>query len=168
MKTLANLSGACLGSSRPLNARTADARGAGRRPSKRSHHSLTIKYQPPQAAIDSLAPAERFGRLFAVVRLTKGLALLRARSPSAAAEFQRIVDTQEAIAQILYGYPYPCALVGLARARTASGDSPGARQAYERLLDLWKHADQDLPLLADVRRELAAVPPSAAKGTLRE
>jgi len=122
----------------------------------------------PQAAIDSLAPAERFGRLFAVVRLTKGLALLRARSPSAAAEFQRIVDTQEAIAVILYGYPYPCALVGLARARTASGDSPGARQAYEKLLDLWKHADQDLPLLADVRRELAAVPPSAAKGTLRE
>jgi hypothetical protein len=32
-----------------------------------------------------------------------------------------------------------------------------------QFLDLWKHADHDLPLLADVRRELAALPASGAK-----
>jgi hypothetical protein len=60
-------------------------------------------------------------------------------------------------------HPYACALVGLARARAASADPAGVRQAYEQFLDLWKHADHDLPLLADVRRELAALPASGAK-----
>ena len=44
------------------------------------------------------------------------------------------------------------ALLGLARARAASGDRAGARDAYRRLQENWKRADSDLPALAEVRR----------------
>jgi len=44
------------------------------------------------------------------------------------------------------------ALLGLARARVALGDSVGAGFAYRRLAANWHAADADLPGLADVRR----------------
>jgi tetratricopeptide (TPR) repeat protein len=44
------------------------------------------------------------------------------------------------------------ALLGLARAKAASGDRAGARDAYRRLLTNWRHSDSDLPALAEVRR----------------
>ncbi|HXT16541.1 MAG TPA: prolyl oligopeptidase family serine peptidase [Gemmatimonadaceae bacterium] len=43
------------------------------------------------------------------------------------------------------------ALLGLARAKLASGDTIGSAMAYRRLLDNWKHADADLPALAEAR-----------------
>ena len=43
------------------------------------------------------------------------------------------------------------ALLGLARARLASGDSVGAA-AYRRLVTNWRGADSDLPALGEVRR----------------
>lgn len=44
------------------------------------------------------------------------------------------------------------ALLGLARARAASADRAGARDAYSRLLENWRHADSDLPAPMEVRR----------------
>jgi len=44
------------------------------------------------------------------------------------------------------------ALLGLARARAATGDSSAATQAYRRLLASWHAADGDLPALPEVRR----------------
>ena len=44
------------------------------------------------------------------------------------------------------------ALLGLARARTAAGNSKGAADAYRQLLANWHSADKDLPTLAEVRR----------------
>ena len=44
------------------------------------------------------------------------------------------------------------ALLGLARARVASGDRVGAHDAYRRLLENWRNADRDLPALSEVRR----------------
>jgi len=52
---------------------------------------------------------------------------------------------------------YPMALIGLARARVAAGDTTGAKAAYDQFLDLWSGADADLPLLAEARRERAAL-----------
>jgi tetratricopeptide (TPR) repeat protein len=42
-------------------------------------------------------------------------------------------------------------LLGLARARLASGDSKGGVEAYAELLVNWKNADRDLPALAEAR-----------------
>jgi len=44
------------------------------------------------------------------------------------------------------------ALLGLARARVALGDSVGAAFVYRRLAANWRAADADLPALAEVRR----------------
>lgn len=44
------------------------------------------------------------------------------------------------------------ALLGLARARTAAGDSRGAADAYRRLLANWRKADPDLATLAEVKK----------------
>ncbi|HMH86970.1 MAG TPA: tetratricopeptide repeat protein, partial [Gemmatimonadaceae bacterium] len=42
-------------------------------------------------------------------------------------------------------------LLGLARARLASGDSKGGIDAYSKLLANWKHADANLPALAEAK-----------------
>ncbi len=43
------------------------------------------------------------------------------------------------------------ALLGLARARRAAGDNQGAAEAYNRLLDNWRHTDADAPELKEAR-----------------
>jgi tetratricopeptide (TPR) repeat protein len=48
---------------------------------------------------------------------------------------------------------YPLARVGLARTLAASGDLDGARAEYRQMLDLWKEADPDLPIVQQVRAE---------------
>ena len=48
------------------------------------------------------------------------------------------------------------ALLGLARARTAAGNSRGASEAYQQLLANWHRADPDLPALAEVKKGAAA------------
>lgn len=44
------------------------------------------------------------------------------------------------------------ALLGLARARLALGDTAAASRAYEQLLDNWRDADRDLAALSEARR----------------
>ena len=70
-----------------------------------------------------------------------------------AAEFQRIIDHRGAY----WGANYPLAYVGLARAATLAGDSAKAKTAYEEFFALWKDADADLPILAEARKEYAAL-----------
>jgi hypothetical protein len=48
------------------------------------------------------------------------------------------------------------ALLGLARARAAAGDSAGARHAYAQLLRNWQHADDGIPGLDEARRAVAS------------
>ncbi|HEX9106851.1 MAG TPA: hypothetical protein VF832_06480, partial [Longimicrobiales bacterium] len=54
------------------------------------------------------------------------------------------------------------ALLGLARARAAAGESAAAGEAYRRLLANWHAADADLPALAEVRRGARAVRTTAS------
>ena len=51
----------------------------------------------------------------------------------------------------------PKAIVGIARAAEAMGDTATARAQYTRLLEMWKTADQDRPELAAARRFLGSV-----------
>jgi tetratricopeptide (TPR) repeat protein len=48
------------------------------------------------------------------------------------------------------------ALLGLARARHAAGDAPGAADAYRKLLDNWRDADPDVPGLTEARSRTGA------------
>ena len=43
----------------------------------------------------------------------------------------------------------------LARALVASGDGAKAKGAYQNLLDLWKDADPDIPVVKEARAEYA-------------
>ena len=54
-----------------------------------------------------------------------------------------------------WGPEYPAAMVGLARAATASGNIDKARTTYEQFFALWKDADDDVPLLVQARKEFA-------------
>jgi tetratricopeptide (TPR) repeat protein len=48
----------------------------------------------------------------------------------------------------------PKAIVGIARAARAAGDTDTARAQYARLIEMWKGADQDRPELQEARRFL--------------
>jgi hypothetical protein len=50
----------------------------------------------------------------------------------------------------------PRYVLQLARLLEQSGDRHAALNEYRRFLDLWSHADSNLPELAEARRALAA------------
>ena len=108
----------------------------------------------PAEAIAALEPARAFERASPGVALARGEAYLMSNKPAdAAAEFRKIVDVK---ANLLTS-SYNAAQVGLARALAASGDTAGAKKAYEAFFDLWKSADPGIPLLLAARKEYAAL-----------
>ena len=54
-------------------------------------------------------------------------------------------------------------LIGIARAYAASGDAGKAREAYAKLVEIWRQADSDLPELIEAKAFLSG----AAKTALR-
>ena len=112
----------------------------------RGHREAIAQLSPP-------APRQlvlRFG--YAPVYL-RGLAYLHAGDGAhAAAEFQRIIDHRGVDPTSVF---YPLAYVQQARSYARAGDTAKARAAYERFFDLWKHADPDVPILVDAKREYA-------------
>ena len=70
-------------------------------------------------------------------------ALLAAGKPAEAlAEYERVVESRPKRA---------LSLLGAARAARAAGDPAKERAHYQALADLWRDADPDLPVLAEVR-----------------
>jgi tetratricopeptide (TPR) repeat protein len=83
----------------------------------------------------------------------RGQAYLRARQgKEAVAEFQKVLDHRGSC----QASPY-CALshLQLARARALSGDTAGARNAYQDFFAIWKDADPDIPILKEAKAEYA-------------
>jgi eukaryotic-like serine/threonine-protein kinase len=68
----------------------------------------------------------------------------------AAAEFKKVID-QRGID--IFSCTHILAHLGLGRALAISGDTAGARKAYQDFFALWKDADHDLPVLIDARKE---------------
>jgi tetratricopeptide (TPR) repeat protein len=117
--------------------------------------TTAVSRKDAKAALDLLQPLQRFELRYGDVTLTRAKAHVAAgNSVAAIADFKRIVDFPPAGPA---GSVYPVALISLARARLAAGDVTGAKAAYDQFLDLWKDADADLQLLADARRERAAL-----------
>jgi eukaryotic-like serine/threonine-protein kinase len=85
----------------------------------------------------------------------RGEAYLTARQGGeAAGEFQRILDLPGVVANEPIG---ALARLGLARALRLQGRAAEARVAYQDLLQLWKDADPDLPVVRTARSEYAAL-----------
>ena len=83
----------------------------------------------------------------------RGQAFLATHEGTAAAtEFQKILDHPGLVFTGVIG---PLAHLGLGRARALSGDTPGARKAYQDFLALWQQADPDLPILQQAKTKYA-------------
>ncbi len=92
-----------------------------------------------------------FGALYPVY--VRGLAYCRFGRPiEAAAEFQKILDHPGLVLNDPIG---PMARLQLARALSASGDRAKSAVVYKDLLDLWKDADPDIPILKEAKAEYA-------------
>jgi len=98
--------------------------------------------EPPPFPLETLYPA-----------YTRGEVYLQARKgSSAAAEFQKIIDHPGMTINFPLG---ALAHLGLARARALSGDTAGAKAAYQDFFALWKNADPDIPILKAAKAEYA-------------
>jgi eukaryotic-like serine/threonine-protein kinase len=81
------------------------------------------------------------------------MAYLKQRAgPSAAAEFQKILDHPGIVRNSLIG---ALAHLELARAYALQGDSAKARTKYQDFLTLWKDADPDIPIFIAAKAEYA-------------
>ena len=126
---------------------------------------LALAHSNPEQAITMLAPASscelglpaysyyNWPNLYPVY--VRGEAYLAAKSGAkAAAEFQKILRHHGIVLNEPIG---ALAYLGLARAYALSGDSVGARGAYQHFLTLWKDADSSIPVLNQAKSEYATL-----------
>jgi tetratricopeptide (TPR) repeat protein len=117
----------------------------------------------PEAAVAGLQSAGPYERAYPIPSYIRGLAYLRMKSGAAAAEFQKVIGGRLGFVggppRNLYcaGRVWATAYLGLGRAQKMAGNGAEARKAYEKFLDLWKDADPGIPLLAEARKEYAAL-----------
>jgi serine/threonine protein kinase/tetratricopeptide (TPR) repeat protein len=115
---------------------------------------VELRRNRPDDAIALLAAAAPYEFRYPGSAYVRGQAYLRSgKAPEAAAEFQKIVNHKG----ITWGAWYSLAHVGLARAAARAGDSARAKKAYEDFLELWKGADEDIPILIEARKEYSAL-----------
>ncbi|HEX2445081.1 MAG TPA: serine/threonine-protein kinase [Vicinamibacterales bacterium] len=105
-------------------------------------------------AVAAIAPAEPYERGVHFVSLVRGLALMALGEHRAAADaFRRARERRTQMPSSVN----PIASLSFARALAASGDAVGAREAYLYFFELWKRADEDLPILVEARKEFDAL-----------
>ena len=95
--------------------------------------------EPPPTQLGTLYPA-----------YLRGQAFLLAHNGSAAAEFQKLLNHRGIVLNFPLG---ALAHLGIARARSLSGDTPAAKTAYQNFFNLWKDADPDIPILQEAKAE---------------
>ena len=76
--------------------------------------------------------------------------LKQGRGKEAAAEFQKIIDGPGVD---MFSPSHALAHLCLGRALVLSGDTAGARKAYQDFLAMWKDADPDLPVVVAAKKE---------------
>ena len=82
--------------------------------------------------------------------LRGNLYLKQRRGNEAAAEFNKIIGAPGIDS---FSPAHALAHLCLGRALALTGDTAGARKAYQDFFALWKDADQDLPVLVDAKKE---------------
>jgi tetratricopeptide (TPR) repeat protein len=118
-----------------------------------------VQQHRPERALELLEPVQPYdhapsGEFWP--NYLRGEGYLRLKNAAAAsAQFQSIVDRRgEVPANMLYTLAH----LGLARSKALLKDSDAARFAYERMFDLWKHADENLEPLKEARLEYSRLP----------
>ena len=120
--------------------------------------ALELQRHNPTEAVQLLDAARRYEAIGEFwPRYLRGLSYLSLKSGrEAAAEFQSILDHRgEGALSVLY----PLAHLGLARASAVIGDTEKSGKEYQEFLSIWKDADEDLPIFAEARKELASLRP---------
>jgi tetratricopeptide (TPR) repeat protein len=104
---------------------------------------------PYDFAMSGTAFIGRFGGLYTVY--VRGQAYLAAgRGQAAATEFQKVLTRRGIVLADPIGV---LAHLQLGRAYVLAGDTPKAKNAYKKFLDLWKDADPDIPVLKQASAE---------------
>jgi hypothetical protein len=136
------------------------------------HALFALAHQAPLDAVERLqraVPYEfalpgtgffgKFGGLYPAY--IRGEAYLAAgRGHEAAAEFQKVLSHRGIVLADPIG---ALAHLQLGRAYALSGDNSKASVAYQQFLDLWDHADEDVPVLKQARAEYARLPHRGAR-----
>jgi serine/threonine protein kinase/Flp pilus assembly protein TadD len=117
--------------------------------------AIALSRGKPQEAIEVLRPSLPYDMRNYEAAALRGQAYLAAGQPDfAAIEFRKILDHPTLDPR---SHQLPLSHLGLARASALRGDQAGARRDYEAFFALWKDADEDLPVLAQARREYAKI-----------
>ena len=131
--------------------------------------SIALERNRPDDAIESLEVTRSLetGSTSALVpTYLRGAAYLAKRNgPAARAEFERVLERRgvDPFAPI-----QPMSQLGVARALALEGDVEKSRAAYDRLFQLWRDADPDLPILQRARTEYARLSDNRPDAALRK
>ena len=119
--------------------------------------AINLQENAPQGAIESLRPTAKYELSIpdtvnsVYPAYLRGLAYLQMGNGALAVpEFQKVIDHPGVVGRFVIG---ALARLQLARAQVMSGDKTSAKKSYEEFLDLWKDADQDLPIYRKAKIE---------------
>lgn len=115
--------------------------------------AIALAQKQPQRAIEALRAALPYDLSEISNGETlylRGVAYLElGDAPSAAAQFQRLIDNHGSALTVYW----PLAHLGLARAEVAAGQPGKALETYRSLLEQWSDADPELPVVQQARAE---------------
>jgi hypothetical protein len=125
--------------------------------------AIALKRDQPAESLELLASAAPYERSYIEASYLRGLVYLRLhRGAEATAEFRKIADHKGASWGATWAHPnwgqyYSLSYLGLARASLLAGDTAKAKKPFQDFFELWKDADQDIPILMEAKKENAAL-----------
>jgi hypothetical protein len=116
----------------------------------------------PAKAVELLASASPYERAYPEAVYLRGLAYLRLHKGVGRGRVPEDLGSQgsqlgQYMALSELGLYYSISYVGLARASVLAGDTAKARKAFKDFFELWKNADQNLPILIEAKKDYAAL-----------
>ncbi|HEY6342962.1 MAG TPA: serine/threonine-protein kinase [Bryobacteraceae bacterium] len=117
----------------------------------------------PARSVQLLASASAYERSYLEPVYLRGLAYLRLKKGGeAAAEFQKITEHKGESWGATWVHPnwglfYSLSYLGRARGSALAGDTQGAKKAFHEFFELWKDADQEVPVFKQARAEYASL-----------
>jgi eukaryotic-like serine/threonine-protein kinase len=127
--------------------------------------ATALNRNQPDQSIELLKSASPYERSYLEPVYLRGLAYLHLhKGAEAAAEFQKITDHKGANWGATWIHPYwgqfySLSYLGMARGFALAGDTEKAKKGFENFLELWKDADQEIPLLKQAKAEYAKLQP---------